>query len=95
MLRNLVRAKPPGKVLFTTDCMAAAGAPPGRYTLGRHRLEVGADGVVREPGRDNFAGSSLTMDRALENVRAWLGWTGDEARAACSRRVAAALGLPA
>jgi N-acetylglucosamine-6-phosphate deacetylase len=34
VLRNFVRAKPRDKVLFTTDCMAAAGAPPGRYRLG-------------------------------------------------------------
>lgn len=31
VLKNFFRAKPCGKALFTTDCMAAAGAPPGRY----------------------------------------------------------------
>ena len=93
VLRNFVRAKPPGKVLFTTDCMAAAGAGPGCYSLGRLDLEVGADGVVREPGKNNFAGSSLTMDRAVENVRVFLGWPEQDAMAACSGGVAAALGL--
>jgi N-acetylglucosamine-6-phosphate deacetylase len=73
--------------------MAAAGAPPGRYSLGALTVEVGADGVVREPGKPNFAGSSLTMDRAVANVSAFLGWTPEEARAACSARVAAALGM--
>ena len=33
-LENLFRAKPPGKVIFTTDAMAAAGALPGSYRLG-------------------------------------------------------------
>lgn len=93
VLRNFVRAKPPGKVLFTTDCMAAAGAGPGRFSLGKTMLEVGEDGIVREPGKENFAGSSLTMDRAIENVRSYLGWSAEEAVAACSTRVAAALGL--
>jgi N-acetylglucosamine-6-phosphate deacetylase len=93
VLRNFVRAKPPGKVLFTTDCMAAAGAGPGRFTLGQVAVEVGADGVVREPGRANFAGSSLTMDRAVANVRAFLGWSEAAAVEACSTRVAAALGF--
>ena len=93
VLRNFVRAKPPGKVLFTTDCMAAAGAGPGCYSLGRLDLEVGADGVVREPGKNNFAGSSLTMDRAVENVRVFLGWPEQDAMAACSAGVAAPLGL--
>lgn len=45
---------------FTTDCMSAAGGPPGRYTIGKTELEVGADKVVRQPGKTNFAGSALT-----------------------------------
>lgn len=94
VLRNFVRAKPPGQVLFTTDCMAAAGAGPGRYRIGRLEIEVGPDGVVREPGQRNFAGSSLTMDRAAANAAAWLGWTTDAVAAAGSSRVRAALGLP-
>jgi N-acetylglucosamine-6-phosphate deacetylase len=94
-LRNLVRAKPRDKVLFTTDCMAAAGAGPGRYRLGRLEVDVGADGVVREPGRPNLAGSALTMDRAVDNVRTFLGWSDADAMAACSTRIAAVLGLPA
>ncbi len=93
VLRNFVRAKPPGKVLFTTDCMAAAGGGVGRFTLGSVVVEVSDDGVVREPGRENFAGSSLTMDRAVANVRRFLGWSGSDAEAACSTSVAAALGL--
>jgi N-acetylglucosamine-6-phosphate deacetylase len=93
VLRNFVRAKPPGRVLFTTDCMAAAGAGPGRYRIGRLEIEVGADRIVREPGRPNFAGSSLTMDHAAANVAAWLGWSAEDAAAACGARVRAALGL--
>ena len=47
-------------IYYTTDAMAAAGAGPGRYTLGELEVEVGADQVVRQPGRTNFAGSALT-----------------------------------
>ena len=93
VLRNFVRAKPREKVLFTTDCMAAAGAGPGRFRIGRLEIEVGEDGVVREPGKPNFAGSSLTMDRAAENVAAWLGWSEGDVVAACGSRVQAAVGL--
>lgn len=78
--RNLVRAKPPGKVVLTTDAMAAAGAPPGRYTLGALEMEVGADRVVRLPGTKNFAGSALTLDTGVANAAAWLGLTLDAAR---------------
>jgi N-acetylglucosamine-6-phosphate deacetylase len=94
-LRNFVRAKPRGQVLFTSDCIAAAGAPPGRYTIGTLEVESGADGVVREPGKPNFAGSSCTMDRCAENARRFLGWSGAEADHACGAGVAAALGLVA
>ena len=44
---------------YVSDAMAAAGAPPGSYPLGRLALEVGADRIVRYPGRSNFAGSAL------------------------------------
>ncbi len=93
-LRNFVRAKPRDKVLFTTDCIAAAGAPPGRYTVGSLEVEAGADGIVREPGQPNFAGSALTMDRAAKNVVRFLGWTEAEAQRACGNDVAQVLGFP-
>jgi N-acetylglucosamine-6-phosphate deacetylase len=94
VLRNFVRAKPRGMVLFTTDGMAAAGAPPGRYRLGNLITEADARGVVRQPGEKRyFAGSSLTMDAAIGNVAAMVGWTPDQALAACSSRVARYLGF--
>jgi N-acetylglucosamine-6-phosphate deacetylase len=82
VLRNFVRAKPKDKVLFTTDCMAAAGAPTGSHTLGELELEVGDDRVVRLPDSPTFAGSALTMDRAAANVMDWLGWSEEEALSA-------------
>lgn len=91
-LRNFVRAKPRDRVLFTSDCIAAAGAPPGRYTVGAIEVEAGVDGVVREPGKPNFAGSSLTMDRAALNVQRFLGWSESEAHYACGAGVAQVLG---
>jgi len=60
LFRLVHRVFPSDTILYTTDSMAAAGAPPGRYRLGALELEVGADGVVRQPGRQNFAGSALT-----------------------------------
>ena len=46
-------------IYYTTDAMSAAGAPPGRYRLGKMELDVGADQVVRQPGKLLFAGSAL------------------------------------
>jgi N-acetylglucosamine-6-phosphate deacetylase len=73
LLKSFIRAKGVERSVLTTDCMAAAGAPPGRYTLGTLELEVGADRVVRQPDRPNFAGSALTLDEAVANTVAWVG----------------------
>ena len=51
---------PKDKLFYTTDAMAAAGAPPGDYRLGSLTLTVGEDGVVRLPGQNQLAGSALT-----------------------------------
>ena len=88
VLKNFFRAKPAGKALFTTDCMAAAGAPPGRYPLGKLSLEVGVDRMVRQAGTPNFAGSALCPDEGVQNIQRWLGVTGEEARRLCSTAAA-------
>lgn len=76
LFRLVHRALAPEAIYYTTDAMAAAGAPPGRFTLGRLEVEVGADGIVRQPGRTNFAGSALRpidgVFRAAEMLRC--GW---------------------
>lgn len=93
VLKNFVRAKPPGRVLFTTDAMAGAGAPPGRYTIGPHEIDVGADGVARQPGGQGFAGSTLTPDVGVANVAAWLGIAPAAARELWSTAPATAFGV--
>jgi N-acetylglucosamine-6-phosphate deacetylase len=59
LFRLAHRVLPPDCVYYTTDAMSAAGAPPGRYRLGKMDLEVGADQIVRQPGKELFAGSAL------------------------------------
>ncbi len=65
-LKNYLDLTGAEKSVVTTDCMAGAGAPPGRYTISHIELDVGDDGVVREPGKENFAGSSATMKKCYE-----------------------------
>ena len=72
VFKNLYRAKPEGRVILTTDAMAAAGAGPGRYTIGELELEVGEDEVVRLPGALNFAGSALRLDQGVCRAQQWL-----------------------
>ena len=61
LFRLIHRLLKPFQIMHTTDAMAAAGSGPGVYPLGMHRLEVGADGIVRQPGKTNFAGSALRL----------------------------------
>ncbi len=97
VLKNFFRAKPAGKALFTTDCMAAAGAPNGRYRIAHHELEVGDDRVVRIPGTTKFAGSALTPPEGFANICRWLDLEPASARALFSTSVAQAfrIALPA
>jgi N-acetylglucosamine-6-phosphate deacetylase len=59
LFRLVHRLLPVESIYYTTDAMSAAGAPPGRYTIGKIELEVGEDQIVRQPGKTNFAGSAL------------------------------------
>jgi N-acetylglucosamine-6-phosphate deacetylase len=68
IVKDYVRTKGIDRIVLTTDCMAGAGASPGRYTLGDLEVEVGSDRAARLIGNSRLAGSSLTMDRAISNV---------------------------
>jgi len=70
LFRLMHRALGASQIVYVTDAMAAAGAPPGRYTLGSSALEVGTDGIARRPGQSNFAGSALRpMDGVMRAAR--------------------------
>ena len=92
-LKNFFRAKPAGKALFTTDCMAAAGAPPGKYSIAHHELEVGADRIVRASAHSGFAGSALSPDEGVDNIRRWLGLDENMARSLFSGSIANFFGI--
>ena len=91
-LKNYVRAKPAGKILFTTDCMSAAGAPPGNYTLGDLEVRVASDNIARNPD-GGFAGSTLTPDCGVGLTAQYLNLTLSEAHALWSTHAAAAFGV--
>ncbi len=48
-----------GAIYYVSDAIAAAGAPPGRYSVGSLTVEVGPDQIVHHPGSRQFAGSAL------------------------------------
>jgi N-acetylglucosamine-6-phosphate deacetylase len=92
-LKNFVRAKPANRILFTTDAMAGAGAGHGRYTIGPHEIDVGADRIARQPGAPNFAGSTLTPDEGVRHIADWLELSPASAHALWSTVPAAAFGV--
>ena len=48
-VRSMVRAKTPARTILVTDAMAAAGMPPGVYTIGGQKVELDASGRVAAP----------------------------------------------
>jgi N-acetylglucosamine-6-phosphate deacetylase len=68
VLRSLWRAKGAARCVLVTDAMAAAAAPPGRYSIGEIEVQVDEDRVVRQPGTKNLAGSALTMEDAVAGL---------------------------
>lgn len=78
-LKNYITTAGIENCIITTDAMAAAGAKPGQYQISNITLEVGEDGIVREPGKDNFAGSSITMKQSFKNLTEKLELTNEDA----------------
>ncbi len=70
VVRLVYRLVGPDRIVLTTDACAAAGMPPGTYTLGGREVTVGPDGVPRLPD-GTLAGSTLRMDRAVANLVRW------------------------
>jgi len=57
------------RVVLITDAISAAGLGDGDYLLGGLEVVV-KDGIARLKSTGALAGSTLTMDKALKNVRA-------------------------
>lgn len=93
LFRHMHRALPPERIYYTTDAMSAAGAPPGRYTIGTIELEVGADQIVRQPGKPNFAGSALKPVDGIIRAARMLGKSWREVWPHFSQRPAELMGL--
>ena len=94
LFRLIHRAIGGDSIYYTTDAMAAAGAPPGRYTIGRVEVEVAEDGIVRKPGSPLFAGSSIDPVRAAFRAAEMLDCPWQETWPRSSDVPAQLMGLP-
>jgi len=63
----------PGRVICTTDAMAAAGLPDGRYPFLAGEVTV-RDGAAYRGDGTHFAGSTATLPHCLANLAAASGW---------------------
>jgi N-acetylglucosamine-6-phosphate deacetylase len=80
VLRNYLSHVGFERSIIVSDAMAGAGASPGTYRLGNMQLEVGADRIVMEPGKTNFAGSAIDMDQSHKNLIEEIGLSESEAQ---------------
>lgn len=67
-LRNYLRLTGIERAIVVSDAVAPAGLGPGRYTMARWDLLIGADMVARAPDGSHFVGSAITMKQAHANL---------------------------
>jgi N-acetylglucosamine-6-phosphate deacetylase len=78
------------RLALVTDAVGALGAPPGSLAVGSVDAIAGPDGVRLADG--TLAGSDLSMDQAVRNLRAFTGWSVDAAIGAATTVPARVLG---
>lgn len=91
VIKLLIRVKGVSRTILITDAIRAAGLPDGEYKLGDQPVLV-IDGVPRTM-QGGLAGSSLTMDRAVQNVVNFAGVSVPEAIKMATIVPAEAMGL--
>ncbi len=91
-MRMIYRAKGAEGLRLVTDAMAAAGMPDGDYRLGGRPVTV-AGGRAMLQGGESIAGSTLTMEAAVQNAVRLLHAPVEEAVRMASSNPARLLGL--
>jgi N-acetylglucosamine-6-phosphate deacetylase len=91
VVRMFWKEKGSERAILVTDAMSATGMPDGTYRLGDLQVRV-KDGKSIF-GEDTLAGSTLTMDRAVQNFARFTGIEFGEAAALATRNPARMTGL--
>ena len=73
VVKVMVRAKSPRRVILVTDAVSVAGLKPGAYTTLGKKVQVTEDGAVRLAGTPYLAGAALEMPKAVANTVAFAG----------------------
>ncbi|MGN6169764.1 MAG: N-acetylglucosamine-6-phosphate deacetylase [Solirubrobacteraceae bacterium] len=91
-MRLAYRAKGAQGIRLVTDAMSAAGMPDGEYRLGGRPVIVAGGRAVLKGGR-SIAGSTLTMESAVQNAVRFLRISVEEAVLMASTNSARLIGL--
>jgi len=62
----ILRSKPPGKLIITSDLMHLGGLPSGSYEIGKLKVLLEKNGRLHQEGSSQLAGASLPIDRCAE-----------------------------
>lgn len=73
MIRLIYRVKGPENCLLVSDAVHVGGLAPGPYSLQGKAIELLASGQVVTADRASMAGSSLTMDNAVQHFQSVTG----------------------
>lgn len=92
LVRLWLKAKGPERAILITDSLEATGMADGRYKLGQTIIHVKDGHCTTEAGV--LAGSVLTLDQAVRNLREFTGADLPTAIRLASRNPARLLGLP-
>jgi N-acetylglucosamine-6-phosphate deacetylase len=91
-VKVMIRAKTPERSILVTDAMAAAGQPPGHYSLGDIAVTLDAAGRAFREADGRLAGSALTMNKAVALATKFAGVTFEQAVAMASWQPARSMG---
>ena len=91
-VRMYCKAKGLDRIVAITDSIMAAGLPDGNYHLGVNDVVV-VDGDAKLASNGTRAGSTLTQDVALKNMRKWLPYSLEEILPTLSENPAKEMGL--
>ena len=95
VVKTIVRAKTPRRVILVSDAASLAGLPPGRYRECEGEVEVLADGRIVIAGQEQLlAGSTQSIDRCLGRCMEFAGVSLSEAVDMATVNPARLLGLP-
>ncbi len=93
VLKTFVRAKGPGRIVLTSDCVNLAGLKPGKYSFAGAEVELRKDGMICLSGTDLLAGSGLMLLQGVVNTWQHTDLTLEQAFACASSIPARLFGL--